>query len=51
MALPTFPDALAQVRRALWRQMGLCMSANHTDEQKSSADLFAHFGEILAYAA
>jgi hypothetical protein len=50
-ALPTFSDALAQVRRALWRQMGLWMSAENIDKQKSSADLFAHFGEILAYAA
>ena len=50
-ALPTFSDALAQVRRALWRQMSLWMAQENTDEQKSSTDLFAHFGEILAYAA
>ena len=50
-ALPTFSDALAQVRRCLWRQLAFCMSANHTDRRKSSADLFAHFGELLAYAA
>ncbi len=49
-ALPTFSDALAQVRRALWRQMAFCMSSQNTDEQKSSADFFAHLGEILAYA-
>ncbi len=50
-ALPTFSDALAQVRRCLWRQLAFCMSANHTDRRKSPAALFEHLGEILAYAA
>ena len=50
-ALPAFSDALAQVRRCLWQQMGLCLSADHTDKEKSSANLFAHLGELLAYAA
>ena len=49
--LPTFGDALAQVRRALWRQMAFCMSQENTDQQKSAPDLFAYLGEILAYAA
>ena len=50
-ALPTFSDALAQVRRCLWRQLAFCMSADNTDRRKPPADLFAHFGELLAYAA
>lgn len=49
--LPTFSDALAQVRRALWRHMAFCLSQENTDQQKSPADLFAHLGELLAYAA
>ena len=50
-ARPTFSDALAQVRRCLWRQMAFCMSPEHIDKRKPPADLFAHFGELLAYAA
>ena len=50
-ALPTFSDALAQVRRCLWQQLAFCMSANNTDSQKSPAALFEHLGEMLAYAA
>ena len=50
-ALPTFSDALAQVRRCRWRQMDFCMSQNQANSQKSPADLLAHFGELLAYAA
>ena len=50
-ALPTFSDALAQVRRCLWRQMAFCMSVDNIDKRKPPADLFAHFGELLAYAA
>jgi hypothetical protein len=50
-ALPAFSDALPQVRRCLWRQMAFCMSSDNIDEQKSSAGLFAHFAELLAYAA
>ena len=49
--LPTFSDALAQVRHCLWRQMALCMSPDQTNSRKPPADLFAHFGELLAYAA
>jgi hypothetical protein len=49
--LPTSADALAQVRRCLWQRMAFCMSADHTDRQKPAAALFAHFGELLAYAA
>lgn len=50
-ALPTFSDALAQVRRCLWRQLAFCMSVGNTDERKPPAALFAHLGEMLAYAA
>lgn len=50
-ALPTFSDSLAQVRRALWRQMAFCLSAQDTDSQKSSSGFFACLGEILAYTA
>lgn len=50
-ALPTFSDALAQVRRCLWRQLAFCMSADETDKRKPPAALFEHLGEMLAYAA
>lgn len=50
-ALPTFSDALAQVRRCLWRQVAFCLSQEHTDSRKPSDALFSHFGELLAYAA
>jgi hypothetical protein len=49
--LPTFADALAQVRRCLWQRMAFCMSAENTDKQKSPASFFDHLGELLAYAA
>ena len=49
--LPTFSDALAQVRRCLWRQMSLMLSQEHTERQKIPATLFAHLGELLAHAA
>lgn len=50
-ALPTFSDALAQVRRYLWRQMSLMLSAENTERQKIPTSLFAHLGELLAHAA
>ena len=50
-ALPTFSDALAQVRRCLWRQLAFCMSVENRDKRKPPAVLFAHLGEMLAYAA
>ena len=49
--LPTFSDALAQVRRCLWRQMSLMLSHENTERQKIPAQLFAHLGELLAHAA
>ena len=32
-ALPTFSDALAQVRRRLWQQLAFCLSADDTDKR------------------
>ena len=49
-ALPTFSDALAQVRRCLWRQLAFCMSANGSNKRKPPAALFEHLSEMLAHA-
>ena len=48
-ARPTFADALAQVRRALWGQVGFWLSQAAVDSQKSAPVLFKHFAELLAY--
>jgi hypothetical protein len=50
-AQPTFADALAQVRRALWRQLGFWLSAVAVDKQKSPQLLLEHVAELLAYVA
>src|SRR5690242_9671920 len=50
-ARPTFVDALAQVRRVLWRQLGFWMSGAAIEKQKSAPALFEHFAELLAYVA
>ena len=50
-ARPTFADALAQVRRALWRQLGFWLSAVAVDKQKSPQLLLEHVAELLAYVA
>ena len=50
-ALPTFSDALAQVRRCVWRQLAFCMSVEDTNKRKPPAALFNYLGEMLAYAA
>jgi hypothetical protein len=50
-ARPTFVDALAQVRYALWRQLGFWLSEAALDRQKSAPVLFEHFAELLAYIA
>jgi DDE superfamily endonuclease len=50
-ARPTFVDALAQVRQALWRQLGFWLSEAAVDRQKSAPVLFEHFAELLAYVA
>jgi hypothetical protein len=48
-ARPTFADALAQVRRALWPQLGFWLSAAAIDKQKPTPVLFEHLAELLAY--
>jgi hypothetical protein len=48
-ARPTFADALAQVRRALWRQLGFRLSEAAVEKQKPAHLLFEHFAELLAY--
>ena len=50
-ARPTFVDALAQVRCALWRQLGFWLSEAEVEKQKSPRVLFEHFAELLAYVA
>jgi hypothetical protein len=50
-ARPTFADALAQVRRALWRQLGFWLSEAAIEKQKPAPALFDHFAELLAYVA
>ena len=48
-ARPTFADALAQVRRALWRQLGIWLSEAAIETQKPTPLLFEHLAELLAY--
>jgi len=48
-ARPTFADALAQVRRALWRQLGFWLTEAEAEKQKPAHLLFEHFAELLAY--
>jgi hypothetical protein len=48
-AQPTFADALAQVRRALWRQVGFWLSEAALDKQKLPQVFFEHVAELLAY--
>ena len=48
-AQPTFADALAQVRRALWQQLGFWLSGAADDQQKPPQDFFEHVAELLAY--
>ena len=50
--LPTFSDALASVRRALWpASVTLCMSPPQHDIQKVRASLINRFIDTLCYAA
>lgn len=44
----TFSDALACVRRELWKSISL--SIPHRDSRKSTTDLINHFAELLCYA-
>ena len=48
-ARPTFADALAQVRHALWPQLGFWLSQVALEKQKSAPALFEYFAELLAY--
>ena len=48
-ARPTFADALAHVRRALWSQLGFWLAAAAGDGQKSPQRLCEHVAELLAY--
>jgi len=48
-ARPTFADALAHVRRALWGQLGFWLSAAAGDRQKAPQLLCAHVANLLAY--
>ena len=48
-AQPTFADALAHVRRRLWRQVGFWLSAAATDPQKPPHAWLEHVAELLAY--
>ena len=48
-AQPTFADALAQVRGALWRQLGFWLSEAAVDSQKPPQAFCEHVAELLAY--
>jgi DDE superfamily endonuclease len=50
-AAPTFSDALAAVRRQLWRYTFSCTSAEKADRQKSPAVWLECLTETLCYAA
>jgi hypothetical protein len=47
-ARPTFADALAQVRRVLWRQLGFWLFEAVMEKQKPTPVLIEHFTELLA---
>ncbi len=49
--LPTFADALALVRRALWGQAAFCMSDREPDLVKVPRALLERFADALCYAA
>jgi len=48
---PTFSDAIAAVRRALWRSPGLAMSRPSTDTVEISASLLQRLTDTLCHAA
>lgn len=48
---PTFSDALAVVRRQLWRAQGLCISRAHLKKRKPPRALLLRLAEALSYAA
>ena len=47
----TFSDALACVRRDLWRQLSFWMSSQEGDIQKHQEAILARFSEVLCYPA
>lgn len=49
--LPTFADALAAVRRRLWREIGFRTSSSETDSVKVDRTLLERLTETLCYAA
>jgi hypothetical protein len=48
---PTFADALANVRRALWQQLGFWLAEAAGDRPKSPELLCEHVADLLAYFA
>jgi hypothetical protein len=49
--VPTFSDALALVRRCLWRDMGFCMSRSEAEMVEIPRALLDRFTDLLCYAA
>ena len=49
--LPTFSDALATVRRQLWREVGFRTSCSETDNVKVDRALLERLTDALCYAA
>jgi hypothetical protein len=49
--LPTFSDALATVRRQLWREVGFHTSRSETDSVKVDGALLERLTDALCYAA
>lgn len=48
-ALPTFSDAIAAVRLALWRIPGIHVSHENCDIAKLNQSSFSHFVDALCY--
>ena len=47
----TFSDALACVRRDLWRQLSFWISSQESDIEKLQATLLSRFSDVLCYPA
>jgi anti-sigma-K factor RskA len=47
---PTFADALAHVRRALWQRLAFWRSKAAVENHKPAQVLFEHFAQLLACA-
>lgn len=48
---PTFSDAIASVRRCLWKQRAFCISRSEPDITKLQRTLIRQFADALCYAA